>query len=98
MERELPPSYYVEISERASQDLQALAIEALDAVHDALDALEKNPRLPGARRRKEPGHYSLRVGSYRIRYAVNEEARLITIQRVVPCWPRRSDPGEGSLS
>jgi mRNA-degrading endonuclease RelE of RelBE toxin-antitoxin system len=98
MERELPPSYYVEISERASQDLQAIAIKDLDAVHDALDALEKNPRYPGARRRKQPGHYSLRVGSYRIRYAVNEEARLITIQRVIPYRPRRSDPGEGPVS
>ena len=97
MEPEQDPVYYVEISEKASQDLEALADavrdvvdgpralaeEALDAVHDALDALETNPRPPGARRRSTPGHYSLRIGRYRVHYAVDDQARLITVQRII---------------
>jgi mRNA-degrading endonuclease RelE of RelBE toxin-antitoxin system len=74
--------YHVEISAKASEDFGALDPEALEAIHQALDALETAPRPPGARRRTAPGHYSLRVGLHRILYAVDEEARLITIQRL----------------
>jgi mRNA-degrading endonuclease RelE of RelBE toxin-antitoxin system len=104
MELKQGPAYYVEISEKASQDLEALAgeardlldglrtpaDEALDTIHDALDALETNPRPPGARRRSAPGHYSLRVGPHRVHYAIDEEARLITVQRIIRDRRRRS--------
>jgi len=104
MEAEQDPVYYVEISEKASQDLEALAgevrdvvdgpralaEEALDAVHDALDALETNSRPPGARRRSTPGDYSLRVGPHRVHYALDAEARLVTVQRIIRDRRRRS--------
>jgi len=105
MEPRQRPVYHVEISEKASQDLGALAGEALDAlrdlldgladealgaVHDALDALETDPRPAGARRRSAPDHYSLRVGLCRIHYAVDDKARLITIQRIILPRPRPS--------
>ena len=104
MELKQGPAYYVEISEKASQDLEtlagevrdvvdgprALAEEALDAVHDALDALETNSRPPGARRRSTPGHYSLRVGPHKVHYALDAEARLVTVQRIIRDRRRRS--------
>jgi hypothetical protein len=43
-----------------------------------------DPRPRGARRRTAPGHFSLGAGLHRILYAVDEEARLITIQRIRP--------------
>jgi mRNA-degrading endonuclease RelE of RelBE toxin-antitoxin system len=76
------PTYHVEISAKASEDFGALDREALDAVHQALDALETAPRPPGARRRTAPGRYSLRAGLHRILYAVDKGAHLITIQRI----------------
>ena len=76
------PTYHVEISAKASEDFGALDPNALEAVHQALDALETDPRPPGARRRTAPGHYSLGAGLHRVLYAVDEEARLITIQRL----------------
>ena len=76
------PTYHVEISPKASEDFGALDPNALEAVHQALDALETDPRPPGSRRRTAPGHYSLRAGLHRVLYAVDEEARLITIQRL----------------
>ena len=105
MERKQGPVYHVEISERASRDLGALAGEALDAprdlldgqadkaldvVHNALDALETDPRPAWARRRSAPDHYSLRAGLCRIHYAVDDKARLITIQRIILPRPRPS--------
>jgi mRNA interferase RelE/StbE len=87
------PAYHVEISAKASEDFGALDPEALEAVHQALDTLETDPRPPGARRRTAPGHYSLRAGRHRILYTVDEEARLITIQRIRR-RPAR-EPGEG---
>jgi mRNA interferase RelE/StbE len=76
------PAYHVEISAKAREDFAALDPSALEAVHQALDALETDPRPPGVRRRTAPEHYSLRAGLYRVLYTVDEEARLITIQRI----------------
>ena len=76
------PAYHVEISAKASEDFGALDPNALEAIHQALDTLETDPHPPGARRRAAPGHYSLRAALHRILYAVDEEARLITIQRI----------------
>jgi mRNA-degrading endonuclease RelE of RelBE toxin-antitoxin system len=83
------PTYHVEISAKAAEDFGALDSEALWAIHRALDTLERKPRPPGCRRRTAPGDYSLRVGLHRILYAVDEEARLITIQRIRPRPPQR---------
>lgn len=77
-------AYFVEIGAKASEDLAALDPEALELVHEALDELETNPRPAGARHRKAPGHYSLRAGPCHILYAVNDESRLITVERIRP--------------
>jgi mRNA-degrading endonuclease RelE of RelBE toxin-antitoxin system len=76
------PAYHVEISAKASEDFGTLDPEALEAIHQALDTLEKDPRPPGARRRTASGCYSLRAGRHCILYAVDKEARLITIERI----------------
>jgi mRNA-degrading endonuclease RelE of RelBE toxin-antitoxin system len=76
------PAYHVEISAKASADFGALDPEALEAIHQALDTLEMHPQPPGARRRTAPGRYSLRAGLHRILYAVDEEARLVTVERI----------------
>jgi mRNA-degrading endonuclease RelE of RelBE toxin-antitoxin system len=75
-------AYFVEIGAKASEDFAALDPEALELVHKALDELETNPRPAGARHRKAPSHYGLRVGACRILYAVSDESRLITLQRI----------------
>jgi len=84
MEPPEDPAYHVEISAEAAADFGALSREALEVVHQALDALEAVPRPPGARPRTAPGRFSLAAGLHRILYAVDEEARLITIQRIRP--------------
>jgi hypothetical protein len=94
MEPNQGPIYYVKISAEASQDLGALAHEALDAVHEALDALETDQRPAGACCRSEAGHYVLPAGEHQILYAVDQEAQLITVERIIPCCPDHSDRGE----
>jgi mRNA-degrading endonuclease RelE of RelBE toxin-antitoxin system len=78
------PAYHVEISAKASADFAGLDPDALEAIHQALDALEMDPRPRGARRRTAPGHFSLGAGPLRILFAVDEEARLITVERIRP--------------
>jgi mRNA-degrading endonuclease RelE of RelBE toxin-antitoxin system len=90
MEPQQGATYHVEISAKAHADFGALDSEALWAIHRALDALDMEPQPPGARPRKAPGHYSLGVGPRRILYAVDEEARLITVQRIRPLPPQRT--------
>ena len=82
MEPQRDCTYYVEISAKASADFAALDSNALWATYRAVDSLKTDPRPPDVRRRTAPGHYSLRVGLDCILYAVDEEARLITIQRL----------------
>ena len=86
--------YCVEISPEASQDLGALQDDARDAIHDALDALETEHRPAGARPGALPGHFVLRVGEHEILYAANQEARLITVKRIIPYCADHSDRGE----
>jgi mRNA-degrading endonuclease RelE of RelBE toxin-antitoxin system len=90
MEPQQGATYHVEISAKAHADFEGLDSEALWAIHRALDALDADPRPPGARRRTAPGHYSLGVRLHRILYAVDEEAHLITIQRIRARPPQRT--------
>jgi mRNA-degrading endonuclease RelE of RelBE toxin-antitoxin system len=94
MEPNQGPIYYVKISAEASRDLGALAHEALDAVHEALDALETDQRPAGARPGALPCHYVLHAGEHQILYAVDQEARRITVERIIPYCPDHSDRGE----
>ena len=94
MEPNQGPIYYVEISAEASQDLGALDDEAMNVVHEALDALETDHRPAGARPGTLPCHCVLRAGQHQILYAVDQEARLITVKQIIPCCPDHSDCGE----
>ena len=94
MEPKQGPIYYVELSAEASQDLGALDDEALDVAHEALDALETDQRPAGARPGALPCHYVLHAGEHQILYAVDQEARLITVERIIPHDPRGPEPGQ----
>jgi mRNA interferase RelE/StbE len=82
----IPPNegnrYLVELSTKATQDLRGLDRAALEEIHRALDRLEMNPRLPGARSLTTPVHYSIAVGSFRVLYLVDDDARLVTVERI----------------
>lgn len=56
----------------------------LERVAAAIDALAAEPRPHGAVRLAGRHDYRIRVGDYRIVYAIDDEARLVLVARIAP--------------
>lgn len=73
----------VQLSNQAEKTLRKLPKDLRRRVDRVLLDLETNPRPPGCEKvTKYPGQYKVRVGDYRIRYAV-EDDRLIVLVIVI---------------
>lgn len=75
-------SYKVELRRAACKELDALLGQDYEAVAKAISALEQEPRPPRVKKLAESGLWRIRVGQYRIVYAINDEAQLVTLVRV----------------
>jgi mRNA interferase RelE/StbE len=53
-----------------------------DRVRDAIDSLADDPRPRGVAKLAGRDDYRIRVGDYRIVYAVDDEERLIIVARI----------------
>lgn len=79
----MPPAYRVRIERSAERDLKKLSIEDLRRVASHIRALGDTPRPVGCRKLTgSEDEWRLRVGDYRIIYAVNDEAKVVQIMRV----------------
>jgi mRNA interferase RelE/StbE len=77
------PRYQVVLVDRVGKALDALHPEARSRIRAKLEALAGNPRPPGVvRLAGAAGHYRVRVGDYRIVYAIQDQALLVLILRV----------------
>ena len=75
-------SYKVELRRAAYKELDALLGQDYEAVAEAISALEQEPRPPRVKKLAESGLWRIRVRQYRIVYATNDEAQLVTLVRV----------------
>lgn len=75
-------SYKVELRRAACKELDALLGQDYEAVAKAISALEQEPRPPRVKKLAESGLWRIRVGQYRIVYAINDEAQLVALVRV----------------
>lgn len=75
-------SYKIELRRAACKELDALLEQDYEAVAKAISALEQEPRPPRVKKLAESGLWRIRVGQYRIVYAINDEAQLVTLVRV----------------
>jgi len=75
-------SYKVELRRAACKELDALLGQDYEVVAKAISALEQEPRPPGVKKLAESGLWRIRVRRYRIVYAINDEAQLVTLVRV----------------
>lgn len=80
-------TYRVELETRARSELEKLERGVVRQVAGILDALERNPRPPGAKKLVGPEGYRVRKGDYRILYTIDDPARLVRVYRI----GRRSD-------
>jgi mRNA interferase RelE/StbE len=73
-------TYELQVERRARQELDALPEAAYSRIEEAIDGLIEEPRPRGARKlRGYPFLWRLRVGRYRIIYAVFDKERLVRI-------------------
>jgi mRNA interferase RelE/StbE len=77
-------TYRIEFRPAALRDLKSLPRDILDRVSRKISALAENPRPSGAEKLSgsEEDCYRIRVGDYRILYAIQDKVSLIIIIRV----------------
>ena len=78
--------YRVRLTSRARRELDKIAGEDAENIASALQAIGKNPRLPGVKKLRENIH-RVRVGDWRIIYAISDKDRLVIVGKIV----RRSE-------
>ena len=76
--------YKVVISRSAEKDLVKLPKKVLLPISNAIDALEEDPRPPGCKKLKGTTEslWRIRVGDYRIIYAIADEVRIVDVRKV----------------
>jgi mRNA interferase RelE/StbE len=76
------PRYRVQIERRAQKALNALPRDLRRRVAAKVDALAENPRPLGVRKLEgEEDLYRLRVGDYRVLYAIRDAVLLVLVVR-----------------
>ena len=73
--------YRVELTSRAQRELDDIAESELERILIAIRKLEENPRPQGVRKLGGP-IYRIRVGDWRVVYAVFDKDRLVIIGKV----------------
>jgi len=75
--------YRLEISQTAHRQIRKLPASTRERINKAIAGLGENPRPYGTRKLTAGEGYRIRVGDYRVLYKVNDEARVVTIYRVM---------------
>lgn len=75
-------TYRVIVTRPARKQLLRLPESAQSAIQAAIDALEHTPRPAGAKKLKGREGYRIRVGDYRVLYAIFDKILLIEVVKV----------------
>jgi mRNA interferase RelE/StbE len=75
--------YRVEFSKRAEKQFKKLPSQVQQRLRLQIDALSENPHPAGVKKLEgEDNQYRIRVGNYRIVYAVQEAVLLVILLRI----------------
>jgi mRNA interferase RelE/StbE len=77
--------YAVSFRRSAEKDLRRLDDALQSRILDAVEGLGSNPRPFGFRKlqgRRREDVFRIRVGDYRVVYSVDDEAKVVTVERV----------------
>lgn len=75
--------YKVVVSNSASKELQDLPSPAVGRIIEALQKLQTEPRPPGSKKlRGTSDLWRVRVGDYRIVYAIEDTIRVVDIRKI----------------
>ena len=75
-------SYQVRLRRAAQKQLDKLAEQDYEIIAEAISALEREPRPPRVKKLVESGLWRIRVGQYRVVYAIDDRESLVTVVRV----------------
>jgi len=75
-------TYQVKLRQAAQKQLDKLAEQDYEIIAEAISALEKEPRPTRVRKLAESGLWRIRVGNYRVVYAIDDKESLVTVVRV----------------
>jgi mRNA interferase RelE/StbE len=76
--------YNITFKASANKELQQLPKQAFEKVRIAINKLAGDPRPAGVKKLKDSSEdlYRIRVGDYRIIYAIDDGIRIVTIRRI----------------
>lgn len=74
--------YRVVFMPRVRRDMRRLPSRYTRLVFSRIRSLAENPRPRGTRRLHGTNEYRLRIGVYRAVYTIDDEARVVTVNRV----------------
>jgi mRNA interferase RelE/StbE len=72
----------IELRRQAYKDLEAIPADYARLISNHIDLLEENPRPNDSKKLKGDAGYSLRVGTYRVLYDIDDKAKTVTIYRI----------------
>jgi len=75
-------NYEIRLRRAARKELDASFGRDYKMLARAVSSLEQNPRPPGVKKLADSGLWRVRIGHYRIVYAIDDENKLVTIVRV----------------
>ena len=75
-------SYEVRLRREARKQLDALPERDYEAIAKAISTLKDNPRPPRVKKLADSGLWRLRVGQYRIIYALEDKTQSVTVVRI----------------
>lgn len=84
--------YRIEIIRAAQKQMLFLPKQAQVEIARAIDRLANAPRPPGCKKLRGTDLWRLRLGRYRVVYALDDKASLVTVLKVAP---RREDTYQG---
>jgi len=74
--------YKIELRRQAIKDFKDISSEYARLISKHIDLLEQNPRPTDSKKLKSDAGYSLRVGTYRVLYDIDDKMQLVTVYRV----------------
>lgn len=74
--------YKIVIERKAQKEAEKIPTKYRSQIDETIISLSSNPRPFGSKKLTEKEGYRVRVGNYRILYAVDNEAKVIVIYRI----------------
>jgi mRNA interferase RelE/StbE len=74
--------YQVELCRQAYKDLESIPKDYSRLIVQHIDSLENDPRPNDSKKLKGDAGFSLRVGTYRVLYDIEEKTKVVTIYRI----------------